>query len=153
MSSIKKVIYTASLAAALSACLSQPVLAFSESDVQALVDAVGKEAVTGNVLVWFLCAVAFLKISQKVDSFMSGLGINVGHTGGSLLAEAMIAVRGIGIAGVFYGQRFRGAHSMDGNAGSGGFLSGGLAGVVSRKVAGSAVKTATAPLAPRHPAG
>ena len=145
MSSIKKVIYTAFLAAALSACLSQPVLAFSESDVQALVDAVGKEAVTGNVLVWFLCAVAFLKISQKVDSFMSSLGINVGHTGGSLLAEAMIAVRGIGIAGTFYGQRFRGAHSKDGNAGSSGFLSGGLAGVVSRKVAGSAVKTATAP--------
>ena len=52
------------------------------------VEAVGRDAVTGNVLIWFLCAVAFLKVSQKIDSFLSGLGVNVGHTGGSLLAEA-----------------------------------------------------------------
>lgn len=52
---------------------------------------VGKETVTGNLLIWFLCAVAFLKVSQKIDSFMSALGVNVGHTGGSLLAEVMIA--------------------------------------------------------------
>lgn len=39
-----------------------------------------------------------LKVSQKIDSFMSSLGINVGHTGGSMLAEAMIAMRGIGVA-------------------------------------------------------
>ena len=150
MSNIKKIIYTAFLAAVLFTCSSQPVLAFSESDVQALVDAVGKEAVTGNVLVWFLCAIAFLKISQKIDSFMSSLGINVGHTGGSMLAEALIAARGVGMARNFAGQHFGGGHSKatvseGGNAGSGGFLSGGLAGVVSRKVTNSAVKTATAP--------
>lgn len=39
-----------------------------------------------------------LKVSQKIDNFMSSLGINVGHTGGSMLAEAMIAMRGIGTA-------------------------------------------------------
>ena len=80
------------------ACLfCQPAFAaISESDVQSQVDAVGKEAVSGNVLIWFLCAVAFLKISQKIDSFMASLGVNVGHTGGSMLAEAMIATKGIG---------------------------------------------------------
>ena len=79
------------------ACLCQPALPLiSESDVQAQVDAVGKEAVSGNVFIWFLCAIGFLKVGQKIDSFLSSLGVNVGHTGGSMLAEAMIAARGIG---------------------------------------------------------
>ena len=150
MSSIKKIICTAFLAAVMFICFSQPVFAFSESDVQAQVDAVGKDAVAGNVLIWFLCAIAFLKISQKIDSFMSSLGINVGHTGGSMLAEALIAARGVGMARNFSNLNFGGGHSKTtvsggGNTGSGGFLSGGLAGVVSRKVTDSAVKTATAP--------
>lgn len=158
MSNFRKFIYIAFLAAVLFVCLSQPAYAFSESDVQAQVDAVGKEAVTGNVLIWFFCAVAFLKISQKIDSFMSSLGINVGHTGGSMLAEAMIAARGIGIARNFTSQRFGGAHSNTnvsggGSSGSGGFLSGGLAGVASRKVTDSAVKTATAPAGTKAPGG
>lgn len=75
-----------------------PAFALTESEVQDQVNAVGKESVTGNLFVWFLCAIAFLKVSQKIDSFMSSLGINVGHTGGSMLAEAMIAMRGIGVA-------------------------------------------------------
>lgn len=150
MRSFKKIICTAFLVAVLFCCFSQPAFAFSESDVQAQVDAVGKEAVTGNVLIWFLCAIAFLKISQKIDSFMSSLGINVGHTGSSMLAEALIAARGIGTVRNFTGQHFGGVHSKanvtadGGNAGShSGFLSGGLAGVVSRKVTESAVKTVT----------
>ena len=65
-------------------------LAVTEAEVEAQVAVIGKEGVAGNVLVWFLCAVAFLKVSQKVDSFMSSLGINVGHTGGSLIGEMMI---------------------------------------------------------------
>ena len=68
-----------------------PAFALTESDVQSQVSASGKEGVAGNLFVWFLCAVAFLKISQKIDSFMQGLGINVGHTGGSMLAEVMLA--------------------------------------------------------------
>ena len=66
-----------------------PAFALTESEVQDQVNAVGKEVVTGNLFVWFLCAIAFLKVSQKIDSFMSSLGINVGHTGGSMLAEAI----------------------------------------------------------------
>ena len=35
---------------------SMTVLAVSEADVEA----VGKEAASGNLLIWFLCAIAFL---------------------------------------------------------------------------------------------
>ena len=134
-------------------CLScQTAFAFSESDAQAQVDAAGREAVSGNVLVWFLCAIAFLKVSQKIDSFMSSLGVNVGHTGGSMIAEAMIAARGVGAVRNFSRQHFGGGHSSTSshvNAGSGspgspgGFMAGGLAGVVSRQVTNSAIRTAT----------
>lgn len=122
---------------------SVPAFAMTESEVQAQVDAHGKEAVTGNVFIWFLCAIAFLKVSQKIDSFMSSLGINVGHTGGSMLGEAMIAARGIASARNFAGG---GGHGGNGGGSSGSgtaFMSGGLAGVVSRSFTNSAVKKAT----------
>lgn len=48
--------------------MSTSAFAISESDVESAVSASGKEAVSGNVLVWFLCAIAFLKVSQKIDS-------------------------------------------------------------------------------------
>ena len=54
--------------------MSTNVFAVSESDVESAVSASGKEAVSGNVLIWFLCAIAFLKVSQKIDSFLSSLG-------------------------------------------------------------------------------
>lgn len=41
-----------------------------------------------NLFVWFLCAIAFLKVSQKIDSFMAGLGISVGHIGGVVTGTA-----------------------------------------------------------------
>ena len=86
------------LSALVICALTIPVFALTESDVQSQVSASGKEGVAGNLFVWFLCAVAFLKISQKIDSFMQGLGINVGHTGGSMLAEVMLAARSIAAA-------------------------------------------------------
>ena len=159
LSSIKKFLCMTFMPGVLVIIFSQPVMAFSESDVQAQVASVGKETVAGNVLVWFLCAVAFLKVSQKIDSFMSSLGINVGHTGGSMLAEAMIAARGIGVARNFAGGHFGGAHGSASVSGSvsggssGGFLSGGLAGVVSRKVTESAVKKVTKPKDSKAPGG
>ena len=73
--------------------LCQPAFAVTEAEVQEQVEAVGKESVTSNVFIWFLCAIAFLKVSQKIDSFMSSLGINVGNTGGSMLTELMLAAR------------------------------------------------------------
>lgn len=41
------------------AVMSTSAFAISESDVESAVSASGKEAVSGNVLVWFLCAIAF----------------------------------------------------------------------------------------------
>lgn len=124
--------------------LSVPAFAISESEVQAQVNAQGAESVTGNVFIWFLCAIAFLKVSQKIDSFMSSLGINVGHTGGSMLAEAMIAARGLTTIKNFSGGE-GGRSSAGGSSGSGRTtpMSGGLAGVVSRRFESSAVKKAT----------
>ena len=91
MKKLKKFLFAAFTVAILSCLLCQPAFAaISESDVQAQVDAVGKEAVSGNVFIWFLCAIGFLKVGQKIDSFLSSLGVNVGHTGGSMLAAAMI---------------------------------------------------------------
>ena len=133
--------------------MSTNAFAISESDVESAVSASGKEAVSGNVLVWFLCAIAFLKVSQKIDSFLSSLGLNVGHTGGSMLSEAMIAMRAINTAtsavGSALGSRSRhGSAPASGKSGGGsaaaaGFFSGGLAGMASRKIASDAVRTAT----------
>ena len=134
-----------------------PVLAISEADVQAQVEAAGKESVSGNVLVWFLCAIAFLKVSQKIDSFMASLGINVGHTGNSMMAELMVAARGLGTARNFASGHFgsgsrgtgggMGIPSRNGRPGSpgsaGGFLAGGLAGVVSRQIKNGAAGSVT----------
>lgn len=134
--------------------MSASAFAISESDVEAAVSASGKEAVSGNVLIWFLCAIAFLKVSQKIDSFLSSLGLNVGHTGGSMLSEAMIAMRAINTAtsavGSALGSRSHHASapasgkSGVGSAASAGFFSGGLVGMASRKIASDAVRTATA---------
>lgn len=138
---------------ALVVVMSTSAFAISESDVESAVSASGKEAVSGNVLVWFLCAIAFLKVSQKIDSFLSSLGLNVGHTGGSMLSEAMIAMRAINTAtsavGSALGSRSRhGSAPASGKSGGGsaaaaGFFSGGLVGMASRKIASDAVRTAT----------
>lgn len=72
-------LYTLLLVVTIFLSQSMTVFAVTESDVEA----VGKETAAGNVFIWFLCAIAFLKISQKIDSFLSSLGINVGHTGGT----------------------------------------------------------------------
>lgn len=133
--------------------MSTSAFAISESDVESTVSASGKEAVSGNVLVWFLCAIAFLKVSQKIDSFLSSLGLNVGHTGGSMLSEAMIAMRAINTATSAVGSALgscsrHGSAPASGKPGGGsaaaaGFFSGGLVGMASRKIASDAVRTAT----------
>lgn len=151
MKKVKKRLYIIILAATLSLSQSMTAFAVTESDVQAA----GKETAAGNVFIWFLCAIAFLKVSQKIDSFMSSLGVNVGHTGGSMIAEALVAARGVGAVRNFSRQHFGGGHSSSsshvnngsgspGSPGSpGGFMAGGLAGVVSRQVTNSAIRTAT----------
>ena len=120
--------------------LSQPMTVFAVTEAE--MEALGKEAVSGNVFIWFLCAIAFLKISQKIDSFMSSLGINVGHTGGSMMAEMMIAARGItSIKSVTGGSFFRGGSYRGGGAtNNASFMAGGAVG---RRFGQSAVNTMT----------
>ena len=63
----------------LTACMvifcSFPVFAaeLTEAEVEQAVANQGKGAVTGNIFIWFLCAIAFLKVSQKIDSFMANI--------------------------------------------------------------------------------
>lgn len=135
---------TAIVLSALVICmLTISAFALTETEVQTQVSASGKESVAGNLFVWFLCAVAFLKISQKIDSFMQGLGINVGHTGGSMLAEVMLAARSISTARGFTGRGTgkSGAHNGGGDDGS--FLQGGLVGVANRSFYNGAQQSAT----------
>lgn len=151
MKRYKKVIVSVLVVTVMCCLFSTQAFAISEGDVQAAVDSSSKEAVAGNVFIWFLCAIAFLKVSQKIDSFMSSLGINVGHTGGNMLAEAMIAARGVTAAkGVATGSFRAGGGSGAGKGGgatgaaaAAGFMSGGLAGAVGRQFANGAVKSAT----------
>lgn len=129
---------------------SLPVFAaeLTEAEVEQAVAEQGKETVTGSVFIWFLCAIAFLKVSQKIDSFMASLGINVGNTGGNMMAELLIAGRGISNSlhargGGGGGGGYRKPASPGDAAVGGSFLSGGLAGSVGRHVERSAVNAAT----------
>ena len=146
MRKTRKILFALVLTLVFTSMLAVPAFAVTEAEVQQQVNAIGKEGVTGNVFIWFLCAIGFLKVSQKIDSFMSSLGINVGHTGGSMLAEAMIAAKGIASVKSFGGRHggggSRSGSSSGGVAGSG-TLKGGLAGVVSRSFHHGAVKNAT----------
>lgn len=146
MRKTRKILLVLVLALAFTSLFAVPAFAVTEDEVQQQVNAIGREGVTGNVFIWFLCAIGFLKISQKIDSFMSSLGINVGHTGGSMLAEAMIAAKGIASVKSFGGGHGGGGSRSDSSSGGvagSGTLKGGLAGVVSRSFHHGAVKNAT----------
>ncbi len=159
----KRILSLSPLALVLAALLCAPAFALTEAEVEAQVAASSKEAVTGNVLIWFLCAVAFLKVSQKIDSFMASMGVNVGRTGGSLMAEAMIAVRGasmiakagdgaIGGIGKAAAGHSAGGAASNASGSTGGFFKGGLIGMAGRHITNSAVKTATTQTAAVHTA-
>ena len=147
----KQLLYIILLVACMVLLFSMPVFAseLTEADVEQAVADQGKEAVTGNVFIWFLCAIAFLKVSQKIDSFMASLGINVGNTGGNMMAELLIAGRSL--AGAMHlkggsgsgGSGYRKSGSPGDAAVGGNFLSGGLAGSVGRQTERSAVNNVT----------
>ncbi len=84
--------------------LATPVLGIDEGEVQNAIAASSREQVAGNIFIWFLCAIGFLKISQKIDSFMASLGVNVGRTGSSLLTELLLAGRGITTMSAIFGK-------------------------------------------------
>ena len=137
---MKRIFTIVILITALATLCALPVFAITEAEIEAQVALQGKEKVTGNIFIWFLCAIAFLKVSQKIDTFMSSLGINVGHTGGSMLGELMIAFKGIKAAsGGAFGNS-SGSHSTTNNET---FLAGGLAGAVGRTAERNAASSVT----------
>lgn len=143
----KKIILLLTLTACMVIFCSFPVFAaeLTEAEVEQAVANQGKEAVTGNIFICFLCAIAFLKVSQKIDSFMASLGINVGNTGGNMMAELLIAGRSLASSTHLRGGGggYRAPVSPGAAAVGGSFLSGGLAGAVGRQVERNAVNTAT----------
>ena len=141
---MKKTIIILLTVSLLFAFFADGVNALTEGEVEAQVAAQGKETVTGNVLIWFLCAIAFLKVSQKIDSFMQLLGIGVGKTGGSMLGELMIGMRAIKTMGGGKSSGGGSGGSSSGGAGTGAaFLSGGLAGAVGRSFERGAAASVT----------
>jgi len=134
----------------LMALLSTSAFAVDESEVESAIAASGQDAVAGNLFIWFLCAVSFLKISQKIDSFMTSLGINVGRTGGSMMAEMLIAGRALGGAakatGGAIGNIFNRGHSNTTNQATGQAFTGGgggMIGIAKRAVGNAAAASAT----------
>lgn len=133
--------------------LCTPAFAIEESEVENAIAASSNEAVAGNIFLWFLCAVAFLKISQKIDSFLAGLGVNVGHTGGSMLTELLIAGRAIGaaasglsgVAGNIFNRSHASSNSTTRQAAGQAFVGsgGGLVGVAKRAAGNAAAGSAT----------
>ena len=132
--------------------LTTSAFALNESEVQSAIAASSNTEVSGNLFIWLLCAVAFLKISQKIDSFLAGIGVNVGRTGGSMLGELLIAGRAIGAAvggvGGAVGNFFTRGHSSTTNntqAAGAAFTGGGngLAGIAMRAVGNAAAASAT----------
>lgn len=141
MKKLKTAVSMLLLSLSLTFMQAMPVLAVTEDEVAAN----GKEETAGSIFIWFLCAIAFLKVSQKIDSFMSSLGINVGHTGGSMVGELMVAAKGLTTAkNISTGGSFRGGSVRDGSTmNHASVLSGGLAGAVGRQFSQSAINTVT----------
>ena len=148
---MKRKAYIILLVLLLLCVLSTTAFAIDESEVESAIAASSKEEVAGNVFIWFLCAIGFLKVSQKIDSFMASLGINVGRTGGSMLTELMVAGRGIAaVAGAVGGTVFNhhsSSNSTHTNAQAAGaaFTGGGngLVGVTRRAAGNAAAASAT----------
>ncbi len=94
-------LYSPLLAFALLYC--PAAFALTEDEAAAAVDAQGKDAVSGNLFLWLLCAIAFLKVSTKLDGILHSLGIGVSRSPGSMLSEALLAFRGFEIGKAFMG--------------------------------------------------
>lgn len=146
----RKRIFTILVLVLLTCALSTTAFAIDESEVESAIAASSQEEVAGNIFIWFLCAIGFLKVSQKIDSFMASLGVNVGRTGGSMLAELMVAGRGIATAAGAIGSTVFNRHSSHnshngGQAAGAAFTGGGngLVGVTKRAVGNAAAASAT----------
>ena len=135
-SRLRKLVILLPSVAAMAACWALPALAVSEADMESAVASQGKEVVSSNLFVWFLCAIAFLKVSTKLDSILQAMGLGVGRAPGSILAEAFMALRGMQAGKAILSGQMPGAGSRSAAAGAGATsaFSGGLVGMVSSKL-------------------
>lgn len=83
-----------------------------------------------------LCAIAFLKVSTKLDGILHSLGIGVSRSPGSMLSEALLAFRGFEIGKAFMGlgAAKAAASTATTKVTPGNTFAGGLSGMVSRHV-------------------
>ncbi len=131
--------------------LAFPAFALEESEVESAIASSGKEGIAGNIFIWFLCAIGFLKVSQKIDSFMASLGVNVGRTGGSMMAELLLAGRAVKSAtNIFGGKGYSRNQGSGGGTGASGSTAGagvvggrGVIGVAQRAIGRAAASAAT----------
>ena len=94
---MKKTLFTLFTAINLVLLYCPAAFALTEDEAAAAVDAHGKDAVSGNLFLWLLCAIAFLKVSTKLDGILHSLGIGVSRSPGSMLSEVLLAFRGFEI--------------------------------------------------------
>ena len=50
----------------------------------------------GNIFLWLFCALAFLKVAQRFDTYLASVGLNVAQTGSNMGAELLMTARTIG---------------------------------------------------------
>ncbi len=97
----------------------------------------------GSIFLWLFCALSFLRIAQKADSYLAAMGLNVAQTGGSMAMEMLMAARLISgvTGGVAHsaGSVFRGSGAA---ATAGATSTGFMAGFASRFKPSSFVRDA-----------
>lgn len=81
----------------------------------------------GSIFLWLFCAIAFLKVAQRFDSYLASIGLNVAQTGSGLGMELLVATRLIAGAGRGFrsaGAAFGGGGISPSGGAGGGFMSG-----------------------------
>ena len=133
---MKKTLFTLFTAINLALLYCPAAFALTEDEAAAAVDAQGKDAVSGNLFLWLLCAIAFLKVATKLDGLLHSLGIGVSRSPGSMLSEALLAFRGFEIGKAFMGLGAAKATASTATAKAtpSNTFAGGLSGMVSRHV-------------------
>lgn len=133
---MKKTLFSLFTAVSLALLYCPAAFALTEDEAAAAVDAQGKDAVSGNLFLWLLCAIAFLKVATKLDGILHSLGIGVSRSPGSMLSEALLAFRGFEIGKAFMGLGAAKAAVALANAKNtpSSTFAGGLSGMVSRHV-------------------
>ena len=67
---MKKTLFSLFTALSLALLYCPIAFALTEDEATAAVDAQGKDAVSGNLFLWLLCAIAFLKVATKLDGIL-----------------------------------------------------------------------------------